>query len=544
VALRVIQALGLGPMLTWANKETRGRRFVRAEHGGREDSLWPLEELPTALAPALSFAWRHGLPLALLRDVFRLFADVPVEGPAAAAAEAEKADVDAAPGTAAAAGDSVHAFFARHLNPGFAARFVSALTHGIFSGDSRQLLVRYAFPPLWRLRQAYGSIVAGGLLDARLKLTAAYADPEARETVPAAGVLDVLLGPAAPGLDALVARARAERVASLDGGLSGLITALADAGRHEGADLRLGARVDDMRPLVTDPASGGQAGRRARIAIRICAAKAPEAGASSSADADGTVVPTAAASIDTTTLIADAVISTLPPDALACLLARSTAVSDGSDVSRAEEVSAAVAHHARQAHRRAQAAVAALSRVRTLSIAVVTLVFRDTEFAALTAPRTAPGFGFLSPASAERGLLLGVVYDSCVFPDLAGPRHVVLTAMLGGADAACQEQVEALSERELLQETRHAMQRHLGVAAEPDLARLTRWTRAIPQFDATYARARAVLDSYVAEDAPWLFVAGKAFGSGVGVNDCISSALHAAGDCLHAFGIVDDAAVL
>ena len=204
----------------------------------------------------------------------------------------------------------------------------------------------------------------------------------------------------------------------------------------------------------------------------------------------------------------------------------------------------AAAEAALSPHRRAQSAVAALSRVRALSIAVVTLVFRDTAFEAVTAPTAAPGFGFLSPASAERGLLLGVVYDSCVFPRLAGPRHVVLTAMLGGDDAASQEQVEALSEEDLVREARHAMRRHLGVAAEPSLARLTRWTRAIPQFDATYARARATLDEHVAMDAPWLFVAGKAFGSGVGVNDCISSALHAAGDCLHAFGLVDDVDVM
>lgn len=625
VALRVIHALGVAPLLTWANPATRGRRFVRADAhvvhsqgsaakskttttrttsttaasnspaavsnatmGSAGADTWPLEELPTALAPALAFAWRYGLPGSALRDLLRLFDTVPPEhaldtldrdADSHADAYADPYAGAAADGDTSGHSDTIHAFFARHLSPRFATRFVSALVHGIFSGDSRQLLVRYAFPPLWRLRQAYGSIVAGALLDTRLDLAGCYADPEARETPPSDAVLDVLLGAPPADLEALVARAKKERVASLEGGLSTLITALADAARHAGVEVRLGCTAATLLPSrsgtdVVVRGGDAQDGSTALVSEGEQESKSRQATDTSSAS-----TPTATAETKSK-ITASAVLSTLPPDALADLLATSNATADRSSAHTSDATNgpssvhfstvmsnvvtsnvaderssahggpasllpsaAATAAVLEPAHRRAQAAVAALQQVRSLSIAVVTFVYRQQRFETTAASSAAPGFGFLAPATETRGLLLGVVYDSCVFPALAGEEHLVLTAMLGGADPDCQEQVEALSETALLALARDALAVNLGVHTEPSLARLTRWVQAIPQFDATYARARATMDQYVATDAPWLFLAGKAFAGGVGVNDCIAGALHAAGDCLHALGYVGDEAV-
>lgn len=53
----------------------------------------------------------------------------------------------------------------RRFGPIFARTFGSALVHGIYAADSRQLSVRAAFPSLWAMEdRGWGSVVRGALL--------------------------------------------------------------------------------------------------------------------------------------------------------------------------------------------------------------------------------------------------------------------------------------------------------------------------------------------------------------------------------------------
>ncbi|KAJ3974356.1 hypothetical protein EV361DRAFT_650505 [Lentinula raphanica] len=60
--------------------------------------------------------------------------------------------------------ESVDNFMSRRFGPIFARTFGSALVHGIYAADSRQLSVRAAFPSLWEMEdRGWGSVVRGAL---------------------------------------------------------------------------------------------------------------------------------------------------------------------------------------------------------------------------------------------------------------------------------------------------------------------------------------------------------------------------------------------
>ena len=528
-ALQLIDDLGIGAKLAWANKDTRGRRFVF------DEDTHELEEMPTSLKQVLAFAYKHNLLTAVLRDI------------AQAVLHTDRGSGH----------DTCEAFFTKHFSAHLARHFLTALVHGIFSGEASRLLLRYAFPAMWQLEQAYGSIVLGSILDPFLQLAQAYEDP----AMPKAPAVD-------SRVEAWIKRAAKERIASLQGGLTTLTTALwerlTDSGvhMHMGTPVALLARVasptsaplpDHEHVLIeTDsvPAAavstrhdtyasvaaasaaaasgkhhhGGGDSTLAQSIVHVSAedatAQAKDTGADTGTGAGTRAVValdsscTGVALMDSSgeplLLDVDCVISTLPPPQLHALLARSLP-----HLSLTEP-----------AHRRAIACADKLARVRSLSIAVVTFVFLRTSFERVVGSHVQPGFGFLMPRSARREHLLGVVYDSCVFPALAGPQHVVMTAMLGGEGEEHQRFVEESSEEALLNHARTLLGKHLGVTAAPDASRLTRWIKAIPQFDNLYAAARTDLTACVQEHMPWLFVGGKAFGFGVGVNDCIVTSEH------------------
>ncbi|KIK68777.1 hypothetical protein GYMLUDRAFT_36266 [Collybiopsis luxurians FD-317 M1] len=61
--------------------------------------------------------------------------------------------------------ESMDSFMTRRFGPTFAKVFGSALVHGIYAADSRQLSVRAAFPSLWAMEdRGWGSVVRGALM--------------------------------------------------------------------------------------------------------------------------------------------------------------------------------------------------------------------------------------------------------------------------------------------------------------------------------------------------------------------------------------------
>lgn len=59
--------------------------------------------------------------------------------------------------------ESVDAFFTRRFGKVLAERMISAMIHGIYSGDTRRLSVRTVFPGLWEAEREWGSVIRSAL---------------------------------------------------------------------------------------------------------------------------------------------------------------------------------------------------------------------------------------------------------------------------------------------------------------------------------------------------------------------------------------------
>ena len=128
------------------------------------------------------------------------------------------------------------------------------------------------------------------------------------------------------------------------------------------------------------------------------------------------------------------------------------------------------------------------------------------------------GFGFLAPRGA--GLrLLGVLWESSIFPGRAPSGHVLLRVMLGGAtDPGAVD----LDDDRLWARVRAELRATLGVAGTPRLLRVIRHRVGIPQYVLGHADRLARLDTALARH-PGLFLGGQAF-RGIGINACIADA--------------------
>ena len=109
--------------------------------------------------------------------------------------------------------ESVDSFVARRLGKNLANNVVSALVHGIYAGDTRQLSLRAVFPSLWKLEKNGGGILRGMLTGAARS---------SHEETQAIEQLQRRLGP-------LATQMKRTSVYSLKHGLGTLVSALADS---------------------------------------------------------------------------------------------------------------------------------------------------------------------------------------------------------------------------------------------------------------------------------------------------------------------------
>lgn len=133
-----------------------------------------------------------------------------------------------------------------------------------------------------------------------------------------------------------------------------------------------------------------------------------------------------------------------------------------------------------------------------------------------------PGFGFLVPAR-ERRSLVACTFVGAKFPYRVPDTHVVLRCFLGGAGG---EAVLEQSDEELIRQVRAELQGLLGWDAEPRFVRLSRWRRAMAQYELGHARRVAEIRARLAMH-PGLELAGNAY-DGIGVPDCIRTGRAAA----------------
>ena len=89
------------------------------------------------------------------------------------------------------------------------------------------------------------------------------------------------------------------------------------------------------------------------------------------------------------------------------------------------------------------------------------------------------GFGFLVAPSEDMSIL-GCVWNSSLFPGRAPSGQALLTIFLGGAR---KPETARMPDADLVATAHAELQRVLGIAGEPTVVAITRWERAIPQYN-------------------------------------------------------------
>ncbi|KAF0852213.1 mitochondrial heme biosynthesis protoporphyrinogen oxidase [Andalucia godoyi] len=138
-----------------------------------------------------------------------------------------------------------------------------------------------------------------------------------------------------------------------------------------------------------------------------------------------------------------------------------------------------------------------------------------------------PGFGHLIPSNQGKDIL-GVVYDSCVFPEQdRGNRNTRLTVMMGGDR---RPDILSWSDEKVLDVVRSALKEQLNVDTDRISDTLIwRHVDAIPQYDIGHLDRVRNLEFHLRSSIPGLSLVGNSF-YGVGVNDCVHRAKSVAED--------------
>ena len=125
--------------------------------------------------------------------------------------------------------------------------------------------------------------------------------------------------------------------------------------------------------------------------------------------------------------------------------------------------------------------------------------------------------------SSEGKEVLGVLFESNIFPGRCGKEEILLRIMVGGARhpdilAKSREALTALALKEV--------QTTLKTEASPIETFFVQWPKAIPQYDVAYTQAERGLEEELKKWKGLYLVAN--YRKGVSLNDCIENAYQAA----------------
>jgi len=163
-----------------------------------------------------------------------------------------------------------------------------------------------------------------------------------------------------------------------------------------------------------------------------------------------------------------------------------------------------------------------LRKITYAPMAVVGLVFSKEAFA-----QCPKGFGYLIP-SLEKNEVLGVLFDSNIFPHRCPDHQIMLRIMMGGVR---HPDILRKSKEDLTQVAIKEVSTQFKVTKKPDETFFTSWTNAIPQYDAQYVDIMNRMDKKLEKMAHFEIVAN--YRGGVSFNDCIESAYQKAQEFEH-----------
>ena len=157
---------------------------------------------------------------------------------------------------------------------------------------------------------------------------------------------------------------------------------------------------------------------------------------------------------------------------------------------------------------------AELSGIPSAGLAVVALGYAERDL-----PRPLDGFGFLVPRG-EGPRILGVLWDSSIYPGRAPSGRVLMRAMIGGA---LDPEAVRLEDAALLDVVRRDLRTTMGLSSEPGFVRVFRHPLGIPQYVVGHLDRLARIEARLLR-LPGLFVAGNGY-RGVAINSCVAEAV-------------------
>jgi oxygen-dependent protoporphyrinogen oxidase len=129
-------------------------------------------------------------------------------------------------------------------------------------------------------------------------------------------------------------------------------------------------------------------------------------------------------------------------------------------------------------------------------------------------PHPLDGFGLLTTSSA-RLPILGVLWDSSIFPDRAPPGCKSIRVLLGG-----QRSPELVDQDQagLIRTARAGLEQTMGITQDADVTFVKRWDRGIPSYAPGHiANVKAIFERVDA--IPGLYLNCNAY-RGIAMNDC------------------------
>lgn len=133
------------------------------------------------------------------------------------------------------------------------------------------------------------------------------------------------------------------------------------------------------------------------------------------------------------------------------------------------------------------------------------------------------GFGMLVPEK-EPYRILGTLFTSSIFEGRApSSDYVTLTTYVGGTR---NPEFTTLPDNDLLRMVTGDLNDLIGLGGEPRFVRITRWPRAIPQYNVGYGRFKEAMSRFES-DNPGIHILGN-FRNGISVSDCIKAAFELA----------------
>jgi len=164
-----------------------------------------------------------------------------------------------------------------------------------------------------------------------------------------------------------------------------------------------------------------------------------------------------------------------------------------------------------------------LGKIEYAGVAQVSAGYRVDQIKQREAKNGLNGFGFLVPRS-EWLHLLGTVWSSSLFPNRAPDGMASFTSFLGGMTDA---EIVSRDADEIAAVAHSELSSVLGISGTPVAQRVSRWQRALPQYNVGHREITAQLQEVCAA-TPGLFLAGNYFG-GPAIGACVEYANKVAG---------------